>query len=244
MRGVTAIDILDAWERGMECGAARRALILLDLVASGSQESKDPAGWPLGLRDAQLLELREAAYGSVIEGVASCPQCGGGQEFEVRTSDLKTRPPSGAEFALESGEHRVEYRLLTSQDLCELEANAARHEDMRARALSLCVTAATRAGTPVSAENLPPELVDEISDAMSRADPQSDVRLAMQCTECGHCWSESFDIASFLWTETDAWARRTLSDVHQLAAAYGWNEAEILSMSPRRRRIYLDLIEG
>jgi hypothetical protein len=242
MRGVTSIDILDAWERGMGCGAARRALILLDLVASAGQQSEDPAGWPLGLRDARLLELREAAYGAVIEGVSSCPQCGSAQEFEVRTTDLKAKPPSDQNFALERGEHRVEYRLLTSRDLCSLEDNAARDDDMRARALSFCVTAATRAGVPVPPEHLPPELVDEMSDAMSRADPQSDINLAMQCTECGHCWSEPFDIASFLWTETDAWARRTLSDVHQLAGAYGWSEAEILSMSPRRRGMYLDLI--
>ena len=57
-------------------------------------------------------------------------------------------------------------------------------------------------------------------------------------------WLEPFDIASFLWTELHAWASRTLYDVHQLAAAYGWSEAECLSLSARRRGYYLELIAG
>ena len=34
---------------------------------------------------------------------------------------------------------------------------------------------------------------------------------------------------------------RILREVHTLAAAYGWSEAEILALSPARRRVYLEL---
>ena len=38
-----------------------------------------------------------------------------------------------------------------------------------------------------------------------------------------------------------AWARRTLRDVHVLARAYGWREADVLALSPTRRQIYVEL---
>jgi hypothetical protein len=102
-----------------------------------------------------------------------------------------------------------------------------------------------RAGDqPVAAADLPVDLVRQISERMAQADPQADISLSLECPGCSHRWSEPFDIASFLWTELSAWASRTLFDVHQLAAAYGWSEAESLSMSPRRRGFYLEMIAG
>ena len=79
---------------------------------------------------------------------------------------------------------------------------------------------------------------------MAAADPQADVELALSCPACGHAWPAAFDIASFLWTEVDAWARVLLHEIHALASAYGWREADILALSPRRRRAYLELIGG
>lgn len=35
-----------------------------------------------------------------------------------------------------------------------------------------------------------------------------------------------------------------LYDVHLLAQAYGWSEASILAMSPKRRQTYLDWVVG
>ena len=47
---------------------------------------------------------------------------------------------------------------------------------------------------------------------------------------------------SYLWHEVDAWALRLLRDVHRLARAYSWREADILALSPSRRQCYLDLL--
>ena len=52
------------------------------------------------------------------------------------------------------------------------------------------------------------------------------------------------DPVAFLWAELDGWARRLAGEVHLLAAVYGWGEAEILAMSPPRRRLYLDGVAG
>ena len=43
------------------------------------------------------------------------------------------------------------------------------------------------------------------------------------------------------WLEIDAWARRTLRDVHALASAYAWSERDVLALSPTRRTLYREL---
>jgi len=72
-------------------------------------------------------------------------------------------------------------------------------------------------------------------------DPQADLQLAMVCPQCAHRWTTTFDIASFFWTELNAWALRLLREVHTLASVYGWSEAEILDLSPTRRKAYLEM---
>jgi hypothetical protein len=79
---------------------------------------------------------------------------------------------------------------------------------------------------------------------MAEADSQADVRINLSCPACEHQWQAAFDVLSFFWSEITAWAHRILSDVHALAYAYGWREADILNMSPRRRRYYLTLLEA
>ena len=77
---------------------------------------------------------------------------------------------------------------------------------------------------------------------MAERDPQSDVRLDLTCPSCGHGWQVWFDIGEFLWHTLTARARRLIGDVHALAFTYKWTEADILSMSEARRRLYLDLV--
>ena len=45
----------------------------------------------------------------------------------------------------------------------------------------------------------------------------------------------------FLWNDVDRWARALFGTVDTLARAYGWREADVLALSPRRRRVYLNL---
>jgi hypothetical protein len=61
------------------------------------------------------------------------------------------------------------------------------------------------------------------------------------CPSCGHVWQALLDIVDFLWKEVAAGAARLLDEVHTLARAYHWPEADILAMSSRRRQAYLEL---
>ena len=79
---------------------------------------------------------------------------------------------------------------------------------------------------------------------MADADPQADVRLALDCPACGHKFLAAFDVVAYFWSEINAWAYRLLGEVHTLASAYGWREDDILALSPWRRHVYLEMVGG
>jgi hypothetical protein len=91
---------------------------------------------------------------------------------------------------------------------------------------------------------LPTEVIDAVIERMAQADPQANLQLAVACPSCNHQWQVVFDIVSFFWSELNTWAQRTLREVHTLARAYGWPEADILAMSPWRRQCYLEMVSG
>ncbi len=72
-------------------------------------------------------------------------------------------------------------------------------------------------------------------------DPQAAAAVDLDCPSCGASWPASVDITEFVWGEVDRFARRLLYDVHTLATAYGWREADVLAVSPTRRRFYLQV---
>ncbi len=81
-----------------------------------------------------------------------------------------------------------------------------------------------------------------LAAGLAEADPGAELLLELLCPACGHAWDEALDVASFFWAELDVQARRLLREVHVLARAYAWREADILALSPRRRRLYLEMV--
>lgn len=143
----------------------------------------------------------------------------------------------GSVVRVRQGGWDVEFRLPGVADL----AVAARAVDPRGALLARCLVSAVHDGVAVAAGDLPGPVQRRIADAVEAADPGADLALNVACPECGAATRAELDIASYLWTELDAWARDVLLDVHLLATAYGWSEPEILALSPLRRRYYLEL---
>jgi hypothetical protein len=106
------------------------------------------------------------------------------------------------------------------------------------------VLSAQRDGADIAVAALPGEVVAAVAARMAEADPQAEVQLALTCPVCAYRWQATFDILSFFWQEINDWAQRILREVHTLATAYGWREADILALSPRRRQFYLEMVGG
>jgi hypothetical protein len=247
MWNLRANELLGAWEHGLGCGMVERATILLRAAAGEAMAGRDPARLPLGARDALLLDLYRTAFGPRLDGVAACPQCGAEHEFQLRVDDLKLPAPTdadAAEWTVTCGAYHVTFRLPDSLDAVAVAGADEEPSATARRLLERCIVSAEAQAErrAVAASELPDDVAQVISARMSELDPQAEIELKMECVACRHRWPELLDITAFLWGEINAWALRTLSDVHQLAASYGWSEASILSMSPKRRSFYIELI--
>lgn len=242
MRTTNAASLLDAWDAGHTQHAQRWALTMLAL-AEPQASVEALAGLSVGQRDARLLALRSALFGSKLAVVERCPRCNVDMEVELDSADLLLPAPTqhDADFTLCIEGCRVRFRLPNSLDLI---AAACCVDVAQAQALLIerCVVEAFHGDEPISPAALPSASVSAIADRMGELDPQADLHLSLCCAECRHGWKVMFDVLPFLWCELDAWATRVLRDVHRLAITYGWSEGEILSMSAARRRQYLAMI--
>lgn len=241
MAGADAEALLAAWERGRDGSPTHRALAMLAAGSSGTS-SEQHAALPIGIRDQQLMRLREDVFGDAVSGASYCPACDEHLDVEFDLEDLmRPEPKADPTGTLVTSGYEVTYRAPTSADLLSV---GDQESGVRARSdlLERCVEVVRRDGEESSPDELPRDVVDELSRALVNADPGAQVELALTCPSCANAWPEVFDIASYLWSELDVWAQRTLREVHELASAYGWNEREILVMPTRRRRSYLELI--
>jgi len=246
MPALSAESLLAVWEAGAEQPLARRALLLLSAARPGTTYDAW-AQTPLGRRDAELLRLRTELFGPRLVSVVACPNCGGQLQLTFDAGDLGASPTlvaPGAEAepgTLTWPPYTLRYRLPNSTDLL---AAAQRESVEAARALLVrrCLQSVERDQAPVTPEELPTEVLDALAAQMAQADPQADLQVDVNCPACGKGWVTTLDVAAYLWAEIDRWARRMLREVHTLASAYGWSEAEILALSATRRQAYLDLI--
>ncbi|MBT1093868.1 hypothetical protein [Streptomyces sp. Tu102] len=233
-----AADLLATWEAGLAEAPTGRAL-LLHRTARPDVDATTLPVLPVGEREADLFALRRALFGERMQVRLGCAACGEDMEFDLDTGEFARSPigPDDSIVRVEQDGWDVRFRLPGVADLTA----AARSADPRAALLARCLVSAARDGADVTAGELPAPVQRRIAEAVESADPGADVTLNIACPECGAATRAELDIASYLWTELDAWARDLLLDVHLLATSYGWSEPEILALSPLRRRYYLEL---
>lgn len=222
--------LLEVWERGARRHPLDRGLLLLSFARP--DDALDAlADVPIGERDRALLALRASLFGATLASVVDCADCGTRLELVMDVDQLRGTPAPA-----EVDVHGIRVRPPTSRDLATalLEPDDASAERCLARR---CLLAA-----PEVIEALDESELSQVQAALAAADGASDIELDLACDGCGHRWTESFDIASYLWQEIESRARTLLCEVDALARAYGWSEREILSLSDARRRSYLALV--
>ncbi|MFL6857366.1 MAG: hypothetical protein ACJ8EB_05600 [Allosphingosinicella sp.] len=229
--------LIDSWSRGTGRSTTERALLLLELALPALDEEQR-AHLSIGYRDAWLLSLRELLFGSAIECVAACPDCEEEIAVDFTIGEVRTSYAEPGEIVtVEAEGGALRLRLPDSADLLAIE----QERDAGTagpRLLERCLAgAADRAALGTIA-------FEAVSRALGEADPQAELRLRIACPACGGGTEAPFDVAAHLWSDLDEWVGAQLLDVHCLASRYGWSEAEILAMSPARRRVYLDRFQG
>ncbi|MCB5912382.1 T4 family baseplate hub assembly chaperone [Streptomyces pinistramenti] len=247
-------ELLATWEAGLDRDAAGRAL-LLHRAARPEATADALLAVPVGRRAADLFGLRRVLFGERMQVRVECGRCAEAMEFDLDAAQFAA---PAADTAADDGVLRVadggwvvDFRLPTVADLAavaralDAPSAALAPPDPQQLLLARCTVSATRDGEPLPADALPGALPEKVrhrlAEEAERADPTAEITLSIACPECGEATPAELDIADYLWTELDAWARDVLLDVHLLATAYGWSEPEILALSPQRRRYYLEL---
>ena len=243
MRALSASELLSIWERFSARRSDALALALLSVACDDTPVS-ELAQLAIGARDSRLLELRERTFGSHFAAVVECPACSRALELTFEAADIRVsaQPQCPQGLMVERDGYSARFRLPNSLDLAEVSTVSG--PSPRRRLFERCVLEAHRGKQAIDAAALPESFANHVAETMAEQDPQATIELAMNCQQCSHAWNALFDIVSFFWSEIQAWSVRMLRDVHELASAYGWREADVLALSPARRQIYLDLIHA
>jgi hypothetical protein len=244
MRALSTLQLVEVWERSLAEHPIDRALTILT-AACPEMTREQLAALPIGLRDSQLLALRADIFGDTLNSYAECPNCAERLEFAVETSALRVSRESGDDLPLQFvvDGFSLSARVPNSLDLAAIAPSSSRRAAYR-QLIDRCVLGASHGGLNVTTADLPASVIESLASRLADRDPQADVILDLNCSDCGHHWSVIFDIASFLWLEINALAKRLLMEVHVLARAYGWREADILALSGTRRQAYLEMVSG
>jgi hypothetical protein len=244
MRPLTDDDIIRIWEAGDRQDAAARAVSML-VAAFPEKRGEELWRLSLGQRNAHLLGVRERLFGPELKAFSECLQCGAPLEFTLSVGALRSAglvAASNTEFELEAEGYALRFRLLDSLDL---RAAAAAPNAPSARKLlaERCVLEVHCEAETVTVAELPDIVVERLAARLAECDPQAEVLIDLACPTCASRRQVYFDIASFVYTEISALARRLLREVYMLARACAWREADILAMSARRRQYYLEMLD-
>jgi hypothetical protein len=256
--------MLDVWDRATVRPMAERGPFLLDQLGL-TPAGVAAADLTVGTCDLLLVDLRRRLFGPTVEAVTTCAGCDAELECRIDIDELWPRRAEpgdihGAGPILDieiAGEH-FSCRLPVNRDLVELSRTVSARRPTRFA--ECCVLAGpwehrepdipgverslsdrSDQDRPIGGSAAPvidDETIAELATALAALDPGAATFVELRCY-CGATDVVEMDIRSFLWAELSAWAERTLTEIHELAATYGWRESDVLALTPRRRRAYL-----
>jgi hypothetical protein len=192
----------------------------------------EAAAFDIGTRDVLLAGLLCSVAGGYVPACADCPGCGVVLDVPVDVAAVATLPvhEPGEPLSVVIDGTEVPFRLPTTADLIAVGGLPA--DQARAVLLAACLGA--EPGTVP-----PPETGAAVEAAMEQAAPAGAVDLIVRCADCGLESVLPLDMPALVWAGIEAHVSALLQDVHALATSYGWTEADVLELSPRRRALYL-----
>ncbi|MGX4654553.1 hypothetical protein ACWCHM_12740 [Micromonospora sp. SCSIO 07396] len=228
----TEVALVHAWDDALGQPAPRRGLLLLG--------RPDADRLPVGEVTALLLATAGGWTGGRVATTVDCPACPQRLEVTLTVADLLAAAPPPADrsagpFTLRWRGHLLTLRLPTTADL----AGAARSGDAVAAERWLLDACLLDADPPLAD---PSAALPAVSAAMAERDPLGVVAVTLTCPGCGGGTEVLLDVPAWAWHAADVRVRRLLDEVHRLARAYGWSEAEVLALGPHRRAAYLERV--
>ena len=205
-------------------------------------------------REFLMLKLRELTLGKNLKAVIVCrePKCAQSMDIALNLDDLKpsAKPVDRRVFKFEIDEtgeaFALEFRLPTGADQ---EACASFGVDSEAAVNQLLARIVLRVNDNCSVDEqtiagLPPAVLRELERRIEELEPLLSIDLEAVCVECGRSLVSHLDLTSFFLDELQQNRRLLEREIHFIAWHYHWPEKEILSLTRRKRRRYIDLIQS
>ena len=229
--------LLAAWDAASAVPDVVRGPMVL--AACGMLDT-DPLDTPLDRLGELALRCLTEAFGAAVDGVATCAACSGTLELTLDLTTFAAPGAPGVAGALpgrevELGTGQVTVRVPTVRDLLA----AAPEADPVAVLVARCVH--DDGGRPVDAVRLTERDLAVLDAVLEELTGAGLTTLRTTCPDCAGEVVAVLDPAALLWNRVGTAAPNLLRDVAQLAAVFGWSEADVLAMSPARRRAYLVL---
>jgi hypothetical protein len=239
-RGIETVwlrDLCGVDEQTVEDGGTAGAVALVERLlveAPGGDTVPTAASLVASDREALLAAVYRRTFGDAVRATATCAGCGSPFDVDFSLTDLERtlrddRPtvavrPDGDALVLPDG---TRFRLPTGADECAVAAIAPERAESELRSRLVLD------GDAAAAE-----------DAMAALAPLVEHDLEVACPECGATQTARFELASYLLGALAGELGQLAREVHTLAVAYGWGLDEILALSRRRRRAYVELASG
>ncbi|HEU4389784.1 MAG TPA: hypothetical protein VFV34_18405 [Blastocatellia bacterium] len=218
----------------------------------------------VGDRDYLMLKLRAITLGERVDAVIECsnPTCGQCMDvrFTLTDLDLALKPVTQRCFQMTStalgGEKlEAEFRLPTGADQEELASLFRKDESVAASEMfARCVLRVSRFRSDLRDEenagsfeqrgptSLDPAFRNEIISEIGRLAPQVVIELESACPSCGNGFVTPLDFTAFTLAQMKHGLVELEEDVHKLAWHYHWPERDVLSLSRRKRKRYIELV--
>ena len=234
--GQTLGDIaLDPLARPQPVAAVR--VLAACLEAAGRPPAEETLlAWPVSHRLQGLLAVTIATRGEhwVMTATCSEPSCGASMDLPLSLNAFRrSADPAVVPCALPDG-RSIDLAVPTGADqLAWLAAGDASPSAILGRLTTL----------PDDVDAIRPDWLEAIEAALDRADPLTTQEIDTVCPECGAEVSFELDLEARCLALLAAEQPGMLDDIHALATAYHWSEAEIMAIPPSRRRKYLARID-
>lgn len=215
----------------------------------------------VGDRDYLVMKLRQITIGDKVEAILVCPNPKCGEKIDI-DFDLKDIPNKQGKmtspfFTLmlpgqtmnednaENGHYQVEFRLPNGGDQEEL-ALLEIHNETEAvnKLLARCIKRmdGIMEINESHIKKLSLSARRKIEKTMSELAPQIGLEMEAKCPECKKNFSFNFNLSQFFLDEMKIKMDQLYQEIHLLAFYYKWSESEILSMTSKKRRKYLELL--
>ncbi|MPV37308.1 hypothetical protein [Georgenia subflava] len=224
MSALREAELLHAWERGAAAPPAARGARLLDAAEQATL--------------AEVAHRAAAVYAETFSAAAevllTC-RCGETLELSLDLATLAGPAPRPEERTVPGVDGDLTVRALRVGDLVASATAADPVTELLARTV-------TRAGLTAAPTTLAPAELEAVDDAARDLAGAAAITVRTTCPSCHDLLTAGVDVLALLWEAVDRRARTLLVQVVTLAAALGWSEADVLALTPQRRRAYLELV--